>query len=113
MDNELAWLEAWYEAQCDEAWEHTYGIRIDTLDNPGWSIRIDLHGTSLEGDVMPRFVRDAGNEDWMFCEIKDKTFEGHGDPRKLGAILRLFRDWVLQHQDQAQSFMAYPRNEQG
>lgn len=31
-------LERWYASQCDDNWEHSYGIRIDTLDNPGWRI---------------------------------------------------------------------------
>ena len=43
---------------------------------------------------MPRVGRDEGNGDWMFCEVKDKKFEGHGDPRKLREILQRFRDWV-------------------
>jgi hypothetical protein len=40
-------LRAWYLAQCDDEWEHAYGINIETLDNPGWSIRIDLVDTPL------------------------------------------------------------------
>jgi len=94
MASELAWLEEWYHAHCDGAWEHAHGIRIDTLDNPGWSVVIDVSGTTLEGCAMPRVARDEGNGDWMFCEVKDKKFEGHGDPRKLREILQLFRDWV-------------------
>ena len=42
---ELEWLEQWYEKTCDGDWEHIYGISIDTLDNPGWRVRIDLRET--------------------------------------------------------------------
>ena len=42
-------LQRWYVAQCDSEWEHSYGVSIDTLDNSGWTLRIDLAGTSLEG----------------------------------------------------------------
>jgi hypothetical protein len=31
----LEWLMRWYAAHCDGEWEHTYGVVIDTLDNPG------------------------------------------------------------------------------
>ena len=41
-------LQDWYLAQCDEDWEHSYGVKIDTLDNPGWLIDVDLKDTSLE-----------------------------------------------------------------
>ncbi|WP_312236591.1 Imm53 family immunity protein [Stenotrophomonas sp.] len=34
--------------QCNKDWEHTFGITIEALDNPGWHIRIDLIETELE-----------------------------------------------------------------
>lgn len=37
----------WYVRECDDDWEHSYGVKIDTLDNPGWTIAIDLRETSL------------------------------------------------------------------
>ena len=43
----LTWLEGWYTRCCDGEWEHRYGVCIETLDNPGWLIRIDLTGTDL------------------------------------------------------------------
>jgi hypothetical protein len=106
MVNAFAWLEEWYAAQCDGEWEHTYGIQIETLDNPGWSVLIDLSGTSLTGHSMPRFFRNEGNEDWIVCEVKDKKFKGHGDPRKLGEILKLFQDWAIQNQDAEPGLLA-------
>lgn len=38
-------LERWYIEQCNGDWEHEFGIKIDTLDNPGWMIKIDLADT--------------------------------------------------------------------
>ena len=40
--NSLEWLQSWYAAQCNDTWEHDHGITIDTLDNPGWHVRIDV-----------------------------------------------------------------------
>ncbi len=45
----LADLRKWYESQCNEDWEHQYGVTIGTLDNPGWTVTIDLVNTDLEG----------------------------------------------------------------
>jgi len=46
--NALSELQKWYFAQCDGDWEHSYGVRIDTVDNPGWTLEIDLVGTNLD-----------------------------------------------------------------
>lgn len=48
-DNLLEWLQDWYLQQCDGEWEHFYGVKIETLDNPGWYIEIDLNDTTLAG----------------------------------------------------------------
>jgi hypothetical protein len=39
-------LQRWYLGECNGDWEHSYGVRIDTLDNPGWIVTIDLHETN-------------------------------------------------------------------
>jgi len=49
-------IQAWYAAQCNGDWEHQYGISIDTLDNPGWCVTIDLTRTSLENVVFQPYV---------------------------------------------------------
>jgi|GEM_PF-3181522 len=33
-------LTNWYQNQCDGDWEHKYGVSIETLDNPGWIVKI-------------------------------------------------------------------------
>ena len=91
----LDWIQKWYQAQCNGAWEQGYGIKIDTLDNPGWSVAIDLTGTALEGVAMETVFRDNGPDDWIRLDVKQAQFLGHGDPMKLGAILASFQEWVL------------------
>lgn len=34
--NALEWLTSWYKTQCNGDWEHSYGIEISTIDNPGF-----------------------------------------------------------------------------
>jgi hypothetical protein len=31
---------------------------------------------------------------WMTCRVRDGVFEGFGDPLKLEAILRRFKEWA-------------------
>lgn len=45
----LEWLMNWYVRKCNNDWEHSFGVKIDTLDNPGWTVEIDLRETCLEG----------------------------------------------------------------
>ena len=42
--NSLQWLQQWYYAHCDDTWEHQHGITIQSLDNPGWLVKVDLAG---------------------------------------------------------------------
>ena len=39
--SEITWIEQWYQRQCDGNWEHQHGIKVETLDNPGWHVEID------------------------------------------------------------------------
>ena len=90
----LRWLEEWYLSQCDGQWEHAYGVKIDTLDNPGWAVSIDLVGTAASGAAMQPLLSSMGEQGWVRCEVRDGVFSGHGDPRKLTFILETFRKLV-------------------
>ena len=83
-------IQSWYAAQCDGDWEHQYGISIDTLDNPGWCVTVDLFGTSLENVSFQTYQEDKSEEDWVVCEINGNKFVGRGDPGKLQTILENF-----------------------
>lgn len=95
----------WYLSHCDEDWEHQFGITIDTLDNPGWSLKVDLYGTRLEGVVFPPLyegVSEAeqpvqgldGDVPWLVCRVEDSKFKGWGGPRDLGRLISTFRRWA-------------------
>ena len=94
-------LQDWYRSECDGEWEHGCGVSISTLDNPGWSVTIDLDGTSLEGRrfeaVSYGVGKDAveGSDDWLDCRVEEKRFQGRGGPRKLEEILEIFMRWKV------------------
>jgi hypothetical protein len=99
MDS-LDLLQQWYLAQCDDDWEHGYGIRVETLDNPGWSLEVDLAGTALE-DVPFETVHygmfdesDTSGNEWIHCKVKDGKFIAAGGPLKLGEIIDVFLRWA-------------------
>ena len=112
----LSRLQMWYVVQCNGDWEHSSGITITSLDNPGWLVKIDLEGTALDNkefrtilkNASPEFLEQAMEkvqppytaaeplvkDDWMVCFIHNRKFEGAGDPAKLEKILSIFLDWA-------------------
>lgn len=91
----LAGLQDWYSSQCDGDWEHGFGIRICTLDNPGWSLSINLEDTDLE-DVLFTELKENYDDElaWLICSEHEKTFGGSGGPRQLERMIQIFLDWV-------------------
>jgi hypothetical protein len=90
----LRWLMEWFKSNCDGDWEHGYGIRIETLDNPGWIIKIDLTDTPLEDKFFPTIFENKGDLDWVDCRVEGVLFIGDGDPDKLEYLIEVFRSWA-------------------
>jgi hypothetical protein len=94
MNNILKWIENWYKSQCDEDWEHSYGIKIETIDNPGWLLHIDLIKTSLESDNLDISITKKNENDWYWWKVVNNVFIAAGDPNKLTVLLGLFKKFV-------------------
>ena len=97
---ELGWLEQWYRAECDGDWEHEWGVRIATLDNPGWTVAIDLEETTLSGRPYERRAIRRSDSDWVMATVSDEVFQASCGPLNLGEVLRLFRDWATSVSDE-------------
>ena len=95
----LARLQRWYEEQCDGDWEHTYGVEIETLDNPGWQFKVDLRGTALLGRDFLRVEDQRAERDWVVCWVEDEQFRGACGPRNLDEALTVFLDFAASAQD--------------
>lgn len=91
--NTLAGIQNWYQSYCDGYWEHEYGISIDTLDNPGWRVKIDLIGTKLEIKEFQEIKFNDSDDDWIFCKVENSKFIGASDSQKLEKILQIFLEW--------------------
>src|SRR6266446_2516963 len=94
MIDTLTKVQNWYLSQCNGEWEHAYGVAIDTLDNPGWAVKIDLKNTRWEQVSFEELKFYRGPSDWVRCIKEDGQFKGHGDPRKLQLILNHFLSQV-------------------
>ena len=103
MEDPLAWLMAWYLRQCDNDWEHSYGVEIGTLDNPGWSLKVELTDTPLNGRKFARVAHGEPADDldewrrvgsWWVAEVKDGAFQAACGPLDLSAVISVFREWA-------------------
>jgi hypothetical protein len=94
MDEALDWLCRWYASECNGDWEQQYGITIETLDNPGWAVKIDLQDTQVPKKRFAPLMVERSDTDWYAFELKDGAFYGYGDPSKLGFLLAGFRQYV-------------------
>jgi len=92
--NLLAWLQSWFNQQCDGSWEHMEGIKIETLDNPGWSFEVCLEDTEYEHKEFSLIKDYRTEDDWIYCKIENSKFKGYGGPLNLEEILNIFHDWV-------------------
>jgi len=95
MTNTLSRLSAWYLAQCDGDWEHDSGVKIDTLDNPGWRVEINLEGTPLEGVAFE--TREDQYDDkthWLRCWRDATHFHAACGPGRLEDALLAFLAWA-------------------
>ena len=90
----LAFLQAWYQKQCNGFWEHSYGVTIESLASPGWVVTVDLTETALDRETMKPMRRETSPKDWLICEVTLNQFCGQGDPHKLLEILSVFQSWA-------------------
>lgn len=93
-------LQEWFEGSCDGTWEHNHGVTIESLDNPGWQVEIDIVGTELEQRAYPEVAMgiDATghpiSSPWLHCQIRDGKWCGAGDTSQLLPIVSLFLEWA-------------------
>ncbi|GAB2777907.1 Imm53 family immunity protein [Amycolatopsis magusensis] len=87
-------LQDWYADQCNGDWEHEFGIRMGTLDNPGWWFEVDLVDTDLEQRVLAKTSAEPGPGRWVWAESDGQKFSSSCDLSSLDGALRLFREFV-------------------
>ncbi len=120
MNSALSQLQEWYTSHCDGDWEHSYGVHISTLDNPGWNISINLKDTELEDVPFPELRENISDDsngdnldlDWLVCTKQGSQFSGNGGPRQLERLISIFLDWAREARLAQESAKLDPAAEQ-
>lgn len=70
-------------------------MKIVTIDNPGFSIGIDLVGTPMENvPFNGQEYNMESDDDWFTCWRENGGFEAAGAPSRLDDMIECFLDWV-------------------
>jgi len=77
----------------DGDWEHGEGITVESLDNPGWMVRISLAGTFLEDQDFAAIEAESSEEDWYVCRVEGRFFEAAGGVNNLANMIDVFYGW--------------------
>jgi hypothetical protein len=89
----ISGFERWYASQCDGFWEHGHGIKIETLDNPGWSVKIDLRDTTKEHGALDRKKIARSDNDWITYCVEQQQFRIACGPLSLSEAVEIFMRW--------------------
>ncbi|GAB3954001.1 immunity 53 family protein [Streptomyces sparsus] len=89
MTSPLKRLQQWYACNCDGDWEHSYGIQIETIDNPGWMLTVDLERTSLCGRTCDSEDESSGGR-WVSMRSDGKKLVAACDPSSLERVIESF-----------------------
>ena len=87
-------LSAWFLSECNEDWEHCYGISIKTVRADYWEISIDFEDTELEGEHLNSVEKKGNQDDWIYCYTEDNTFKGECGLLNLQEALAIFINWM-------------------
>ena len=90
----LSELERWYASQCNGDWEHSYGVKINTTDNPGWRVHIDLWGTTRQDAELERVKIERTGDDWIQYWVEKNQFNIACGPANLTEAASIFVRWL-------------------
>lgn len=84
-------IDQWHKSNCNGDWEHSYGVTIETLDNPGWWVKIDLAETPQEN------LTAKGKDGTLEWETDKFQLLGYCEPLELEALLTKLADVLVQN----------------
>jgi hypothetical protein len=92
----LHWLQEFLVLRANDEWEHTYGVDIKSIDNPGWRVKIDFKQSGKTYQPFERTEIERSDSDWVHYWIDEETasFHGAGGSRNLVEIFDAFRAFI-------------------
>lgn len=86
----IEYFQQWYISKCNGTWEHSYGLDISTIDNPGW--KVNINGESDRPLLSINLTGDDNN--WIIINADDNEFKGYCSPQNLSVVLNHAKEWI-------------------
>jgi Immunity protein 53 len=67
---------------------------LNTLDNPGWTLTVDLDQTSWANGQVERRFTERTEQDWVHWKVANNQFRAERGPGNLVELLVIFRSWI-------------------
>lgn len=68
-------IDCWFKKMADDEWEHHNGITIESSDNPGWILSIDLpESSSGQGSEIAEIIKNRPNVEGGLVEGKLRIY---------------------------------------
>lgn len=90
MTNAFDQLQSWFVDMCDGDWEHDSRVKLESLDNPGWSLSVNLADTPGGPFAMNRVDVAESELRWWSCWMDSQEFRAACGPECLDNVLRIF-----------------------
>ena len=86
----LSRLEGWYVSQCNGVWEHDQRFTLDTIDNPGWTLTVNLVDTEWADRAFTTVRTERSEHNWLHCRVDNQVFHAAGGPLNLREMIETF-----------------------
>jgi hypothetical protein len=90
----LKWLQNWFFQNCDGKWEKEQRLLIETIDNPGWLLTLQLKNSINDNKAIEELSIERTEQNWCQSHIKKNEFVAVGGPFNLTEILYYFRNFI-------------------
>ena len=70
------------------------GVVLETLDNPGWHLTVDVMDTELESREFSEIRFERSDTDWLHASLVDGKLHIHCGALNLGEAIEAFRRWA-------------------
>jgi len=94
LDDQLLWLISSYNYKCNDNLKPLLGVEIQTLDNPGWRVKIRLAESYSKDKHFQEIAFERTENDWIFCKIENSFFIGACGIFNLAEVMESFINWI-------------------
>jgi Immunity protein 53 len=91
-------IQSWFRDQCNGEWEVENRVYVESLDNPGWHVKVDIQGSSIENRQFEDLRIKRTKDNWVYCQIEEHFFHAYGGALNLPELLYIFLEWARQQE---------------